>query len=223
MADEKRSYRKQRRALQEEETRRRITESAVELHGTLGPARTSIVAIAEHAGVRRSTVYRHFPDEEALFTACSSHWAAENPPPDLERWKAIEEPGERLKTALEELYAHYRQTERMMDKVLRDEPRMPVLTQMLGPYRAYLVEARDTLMEGREVPGDDRERVLAAISHALAFSTWRSLTRDEGLADLDAVGLMRALVEVACVASEQRVRCGLDMRAEPGTGQLRRA
>ncbi len=197
MTDEKRPYRKQRRAQQEEETRRRITESAVELHGTLGPALTSIVAIAEHAGVRRSTVYRHFPDEETLFTACSSHWAADNPPPDLERWAAIEEPGERLSTALEELYSHYRHTEPMMDRVLRDEPRMPVLTLMLGPYRAYLEEAREALMEGREVAGKDRELVLAAIGHALAFSTWRSLASDEGLADREAANLMVVCVRAA--------------------------
>ena len=71
MTVEKRRYEKKRRAELEAETRRRITETAVELHGTLGPARTSISAVAERAGVRRSTVYRHFPDEEALFHACS--------------------------------------------------------------------------------------------------------------------------------------------------------
>src|ERR1700745_351430 len=113
MTDEKRPYRKKHRAELEWRTRRRITESAVALHGTLGPAHTSISAIAEHAGVRRSTVYRHFPDEMALFAACSSHWRAANPVPDLDRWKAVEHPDERLRTALEELYAHYRRTERM--------------------------------------------------------------------------------------------------------------
>ena len=50
MTDEKRPYRKQRRAELEEATRRRITESAVALHGTLGPSQTSLSAIAAHAG-----------------------------------------------------------------------------------------------------------------------------------------------------------------------------
>ena len=86
MADQKRMYRKRRRADQEEQTRLRITESAVELHGTLGPARTSMSAIAEHAGVRRSTLYRHFPDEVAVFAACSAHWSALHPPPDITVW-----------------------------------------------------------------------------------------------------------------------------------------
>src|SRR5689334_9601108 len=98
MSDQKRPYRMQRRAELEEQTRLRITESTVELHEELGPARTSISAIAERAGVRRSTVYRHFPDEEALFAACSSHWRTANPPPDPGAWAAIDDPAERTET-----------------------------------------------------------------------------------------------------------------------------
>ena len=116
MSDQKRPYRKTRRAELEEQTRRRITESTVALHEELGPARTSISAIAERAGVRRSTVYRHFPDEEALFAACSSHWRAANPPPDPGAWAAIEDPAERTEAALRELYAFYGRTEAMYDE-----------------------------------------------------------------------------------------------------------
>src|SRR5204863_4119878 len=55
----KRPYRMKKRAELQERTRRRITESAVELHGTLGPSRTSISAVAAHAGVRRSRSEEH--------------------------------------------------------------------------------------------------------------------------------------------------------------------
>src|SRR5579884_2059820 len=127
MSDRKRSYRKTRRAELEEQTRRRITESTVALHQEVGPARTSISAIAERAGVRRSTVYRHFPDEETLFAACSSHWRALNPAPDPQAWAAIAEPGARTETALRELYAFYRRTEPMYTSLLRDEPLVPVV------------------------------------------------------------------------------------------------
>src|SRR6476660_8583516 len=105
MTDQKRPYRMKRRAELEQSTRRRITESAVELHGTLGPAHTTMSAVAEHAGVRRSTLYRHFPDEAALFEACGAHWAAANPPPDLAAWARIGDPEQRLAAALLELYA----------------------------------------------------------------------------------------------------------------------
>jgi AcrR family transcriptional regulator len=174
MADQRRPYRMKRRAELEELTRRRITESAVELHGTVGPSRTSISAVAERAGVRRSTVYRHFPDERALFAACTAHWTASNPVPDLERWAAIENPDERLRSALEELYAHYGRTEPMMDNILRDEATMPTVKQMFRGFRDYLVLAGETLMAGRRARGRTRRRARAAIGHALAFSTWRS-------------------------------------------------
>lgn len=194
MTTETRRYEKKRRAELEAETRRRITESAVELHGTLGPARTSISAVAERAGVRRSTVYRHFPDEVALFTACSTHFAESNPVPDLADWEAIADPDERLRTALDELYGYYRRTERMMDNLHRDSVTMPVVKRMFTPFREYLSAARETLIRGRAVRGRRRDTVRAAIGHALAYPTWRSLSREQGLDDEQATELMCKLV-----------------------------
>src|ERR1700716_4018125 len=107
MTDKKRPYRMKARAELQQRTRHRITESAAALHGTLGPSRTSMSAVAEHAGVRRSTLYRHFPDESALFEACTAHWVSEHPLPDSGSWAAVRDPGERLHRALTELYAYY--------------------------------------------------------------------------------------------------------------------
>jgi AcrR family transcriptional regulator len=200
MSDRKRQYRMKARAEQEAETRLRITESAVTLHGTLGPARTSVSAVAEHAGVRRSTVYRHFPDERALFGACSAHWAESNPPPDLGRWQAIADPDERLDTALAELYAYYRGTGGMLDKLLRDEAAVPVVGELMGGFHTLLGEATEILMRRRGLRGKASDRTRAAIGHALAFSTWQDLTGPQGLADAQAVKLMSRLV-AAAVAS----------------------
>jgi AcrR family transcriptional regulator len=197
MSDRKRPYRKRRRAELEAETRRRITESAVELHGTVGPALTSISAVAEGAGVRRSTVYRHFPDEVALFDACSAHWSAANPPPDLERWATIADPDERLAAALPELYAYYRRTETMPANLLRDEDEMPVLKERFAAFRQYLAQARQSLLRGRALRGRARGNVAAAIGHALSFTTWRSLAREQGLDDAGAAALMAHLVSTA--------------------------
>jgi len=197
MADEKRPYRMTRRAQAEKETRLRITESAVELHGTLGPAGTTISALAEHAGVRRATVYRHFPDEAALFAACSSHWLATNPFPDLAGWAGIKDEDQRLAHALGELYGHYRRNAQMMTNILRDEVAVPVLTQTLAGYRQYLAAARDTLMAGRRLTGSPHRRVQAAIGHALAFSAWHSLAIDQGLEDVEVARLMCLLIWAA--------------------------
>src|SRR5919206_4157116 len=197
MSDEKRTYRMKRRAELEEQTRRRITESAVALHEELGPAQTSISAIAERAGVRRWPVYRHFPDEEALFDACSSHWRAANPPPDPQAWAAIEDPAARTETALRELYAFYGRTHAMWTSLLRDEPLVPFIQQQMRLFAGYLDSIQQLLMMGRGRRGRAARRTRAAVGHALAFATWRSLAREQGLSDDDAVALMRGLVEDA--------------------------
>jgi AcrR family transcriptional regulator len=184
----------QRRAESQQQTRRRITESAVELHGTLGPSRTSMSAVAAHAGVRRSTLYRHFPDEAALFDACTAHWASANPPPDLAAWSTVDDPDERLALALGELYAFYRQTETMLENLLRDEVTVPIVRERFAALRGYFAAAQDTLMSGRRLRGAAKLRARAVIGHAIAFSTWKSLVREQGLDDGAAVELMRALV-----------------------------
>jgi AcrR family transcriptional regulator len=197
MPDETRSYRMKGRAESQQQTRRRITESAVALHGSLGPSRTSISAVAAHAGVRRSTVYRHFPDEAALFDACTAHWAAANPPPDLGALSKIEAPEERLLVALTEIYGFYGRTERMLENLFRDQATMPIVQERFAALRAYFASARDTLMLERKLRGPIRRRTRAAVGHAIAFSTWRSLVREQGLADADAAALMCGLVATA--------------------------
>jgi AcrR family transcriptional regulator len=190
MTDQKRPYRMKARAELQQRTRQRITESAVELHGTLGPARTSMSAVAEHAGVRRSTLYRHFPDEAALFVACSSHWMAQHPLPDLERWAAISDPGERLQTALTELYAYYGDAEPMLSNILRDVDVMESVQKQFALVRRYMQAAHETLMTGRRGRGRSNRSARAAVGHALAFTTWRSLVREQGCSTNQAVDMM---------------------------------
>ncbi len=197
MSDKTRSYRMQRRAESQEQTRLRITESAVELHGTVGPSRTSISAVASLAGVRRSTVYRHFPDEAALFDACTAHWSAANPPPDLGAWAGIDDPEERLGVALGELYAFYRRTESMLDNLFRDEMTVPLVRERFAAFRDYFAAARGALMAGRKLRGRARRRTQAALGHAIAFSTWKSLTQEQGLTNAEAASLVAALVRAA--------------------------
>jgi AcrR family transcriptional regulator len=186
-----------RRAESQQQTRQRITESAVQLHRTLGPARTSMSAVAAHARVRRSTLYRHFPDEAALFDACSAHWAAANPPPDLAAWSIVDDVDERLARALGELYLYYGRTEDMLENLFRDEATVPIVAERFAAFRSYFTAARDTLMTGRSVRGAARLRTEAALGHAIAFSTWKSLVREQGLDDATAAKLMSTLVGAA--------------------------
>ncbi|HKN45936.1 MAG TPA: helix-turn-helix domain-containing protein, partial [Propionibacteriaceae bacterium] len=108
-----RPYQLRARADSMDRTRSKITRAAIELHGSIGPAATTMSAVAERAGVTRASLYRHFPNEEALFNACSAEWRSANPAPDPGQWAAIPDPRNRLKTALPALYGWYRSSEAM--------------------------------------------------------------------------------------------------------------
>ncbi|HEU5277656.1 MAG TPA: helix-turn-helix domain-containing protein [Gaiellaceae bacterium] len=192
-----RTYELKRRAERQEETRRRIVAAAVELHTTLGPARTTVQAIAEQAGVTRPTVYAHFPDARSLLEACSGHVRATTPPPDPTHWRSIVGPSERLETALRELYGYYERLEPLLENVQRDAAVMPLVAEM-NAYRArYLGEIRDLLLKTWPTRGRARARLRRAIGHALEFRTWQSLVRRQGCATDEAVQLMVAFASAA--------------------------
>jgi AcrR family transcriptional regulator len=182
-----RKYEQRTRAASAADTRRRIVEATVALHASVGPARTTISAIAERAGVQRLTVYRHFPEEAELFAACSAHWLAGSPPPDPAVWSGIADGDARLTAALAAIYAWYRGNEGMLANAERDAPALPALAAAPDPS-AYLQPVRDGLARGAD---------RAAVGHALAFSTWRSLTREQGLTDAAAAALMVRLAAAA--------------------------
>jgi AcrR family transcriptional regulator len=190
-----RKYEMKRRARRQEETRRRITEAAVELHQDLGPANTTISALAERAGVQRLTVYRHFPDERSLLSACSSHYKAENPAPDPEPWSEISDPEDRLSRALAETYAYHRRTEPMMSKILRDAQVHTPTFEATIPYLQRWDRARYALVSGWGAEDQRLKTLLAALGHALDFWTWRSLVHERGLTDEEAVELMVGMVK----------------------------
>jgi AcrR family transcriptional regulator len=192
----KRKYELKKRAEQMGQTRLRITEAAIELHGTVGPSRTTLSAVADRAGVERRTLYRHFPNEADLFAACSAHYFAANPWPELGDWRAIRDPQRRLERALDELYAYYERTEPMFSNVLRDAEVVDFARDAVAPLRAYLEEAGEILITGRRVRGRTRQVLRGALRHTLAFSTWRSLSSN-GIGRSDAVKLMTAAVEAA--------------------------
>ena len=200
MTEQKRStnsrgYRKVKRADDEQRTRARIVDAAEELHGTVGPANASISAIAETAGVTRATVYRHFPDDEALFLACSGQWLARQRLPEPDAWKH-DDPWVQLRSGLLDIYRYYRAGEPMLTMIHRDFALVPerVREARLENEGVWL----ETLLQG--LPGARRAACRAAVSHAASFGTWRSLALDNGLTDRTAVNLMVAMVQAAATA-----------------------
>lgn len=193
----RRRYELKERARRQEETRRRITEAAVELHGTIGPARTTISELARLAGVQRMTVYNHFATDVDLFDACSSHWFLGHPPPDASAWAEIEDPGERIGVALRELYAYFRRNETMLGNVFRDAPLVPALGEIMERKWSPAVEAMvDVLVAGRAPAPAGVDLRRATLRLVLDFGTWRTLA-SSGLDDEDAARLAARFVDLA--------------------------
>lgn len=198
MSHESRPYVKRKRAWHEEQTRTRIAQAAVDLHGSVGPAFTTISAVAKRAGVRRATVYRHFADENALFAACSSLWLSQNPLPDIEPLRDIHDGEARLLAGLDLLYGYYRPNARMLTNVIRDAESSPALRKTLDGFNAWLEGLESVL---RERLNDENEQDVhlrdAATRHAISFIAWRALCIHQGLTDDVARDLMVRMVLAA--------------------------
>ncbi len=201
----KRKYEQKKRADDMARTRQKITEAAVDLHGTIGPARTTTSAVADRAGVQRHTVYRHFPTDADLFGACSGHFFKKNPWPDPEPWRKIRDPRQRLATALDELYAYYEGTEPMFSNVLRDADLVEPLRPTLVPMQAILARTAEILMVGWGARGRRKQVLAGAINHAIDFHTWRSLAEGSQISRAEAVELVAAMVESAAGPSRSAV------------------
>lgn len=188
------AYELKRRAKRMRETRDRIAKATAELHGIVGPARTTVSAIAERAGVDRVTVYRHFPDDLSLYRACLDHMRKVNPWPDPANWRAVD-PLERLRLALKDVYAYYRAVEPVWEKGMPDLPHLPALQEADAPMFEHFGAFPVALDPGWKSRGPRRARLRALIGHALDFTTWRSLVRNQGLEDDEAVEVMVKLAD----------------------------
>jgi AcrR family transcriptional regulator len=185
----KRKYELKRRAARQAETRNRIVEATVGLHTTFGPARTTISEIAHRAGVQRHTVYAHFRGERTLFDACSAHWASRHPIPDASGWSAVADPEERLRAALDALYAWYEGVEHDIAVFERDALVHEVTAGLVARRHEAIRSLVQTVLGG----WPRRKAVRAAIGHAFEFETWRSLVRRQGLTRAQAVDTMLSL------------------------------
>ncbi len=184
----------QRRLESVEQTRRRITAAAFELHATVGPAHTTVSAIADRAGVQRHTVYAHFPDLDTLYRACTEHGIRVTGMPGPVPWAATADPTDRLRVGLTELFAWYRANQRMLRNVLAEVD--PTATPATEPdlFDLQMASLSAVLEDGWTMADEGaRSTLQAVLAHAMAFDTWSSLTGG-GLSDEQAVDLLAAVV-----------------------------
>jgi len=186
--------------------------AALHLHGTVGPARTTVSDIAQLAGVQRATVYNHFPTDLTLLDACSSHWFSQNPPPDPAQWAEIPAPGRRAVAALTAMYEYYDRGREMLENVLRDATLVPALEEILRQKWWPLMEGIVQILaegwsspgvegrsaaEGATVPAAGQSgdiELRASLRVAVDFFTWQTLSAS-GLTNHDAARLAAAWVE----------------------------
>jgi AcrR family transcriptional regulator len=187
-----RTYTQKRRAEQQADTRRRIVEAAVALHGSVGPALTTVSMVAERAGVQRHTLYAHFPDERNLLLACSGLVFERDPLPDAGPWRAIKDPAERLRIGLRAIYDWYERNAKLTACVLRDAehhaPTREVTELRVGTAMAVYGEVLGAKLSAKQ---------RALLRLALSFFTWRTLARETGLKQGAAVAVMVQAIEQA--------------------------
>jgi len=124
--------------------------------------------------------------------ACSGMAYERDPPPDAEPWRGIADRRERLRAGLSALYAYYGRNADLIACVQRDAEYYPLTREIaalrFGPYRAAYQEVLGATLT-------PRQRAMLAL--ALSFFTWRTLTRDGGLAQDAAVEAMVRAVDGA--------------------------
>src|SRR5215210_958293 len=160
MSSQIRKYELKARAESQRETRNRIAKATAELHEEKGVAHTTVAEIARRAGVTRLTVYNHFADLSELLPACSAHYMALHPLPDLGSVFALEDAGGRARAALARLYGWYRETEPMFGKLFSDRASVPELDRFLeaNSDRA-IADLAGTLVAGFDGVGRRAERL----------------------------------------------------------------
>ena len=168
----KRDYRLGRRAEKQAETRQRIVRAALDLHSTLGPARTTVSQIAELAGVQRHTYYAHFPDERDLFMACSGLAMERDPLPDFKTLRAAPAGRERVRQGLKRLYDWYSRNNQLAACVLRDAEDHALTRE------AVELRMGPAFQEAAEVLGEDLgPHSHALLGVALSFQCWSNLAQ----------------------------------------------
>jgi AcrR family transcriptional regulator len=190
-ATKTRPYKLQKRAESRDQTRRRIVEAAVDLHCTVGPARTTVSQIAKRAGVQRHTYYAHFPDDRSLFLACSELALEAGPLPEVARLKYISAGRDRIRTGLELFYGWFGRNREHAACVLRDAADHALTREMVE------LRIAPAFHEAAEIMGEslsDRSRVMLGL--ALDFHCWRNLTETYDAADAAAL-MTDAIVRVS--------------------------
>jgi CheY-like chemotaxis protein len=158
--------------------------------------------VAGPGGVQRPSVYAHFPDGPAIFRAGTAHWLHLNPLPDHERWTAIASFDDRVETAIRDVHAWWERTADDLIPVMADMGRVAAMAEAIDFWRERTGDWVAAVLAGHGLRGRRRARTEAALRHALALETWRSLTAPDGMTPSEAVRLLSGFVRQAAAKGE---------------------
>jgi AcrR family transcriptional regulator len=178
-----RKYDMTRRASAAAQTRRRIVDATLELHGEQGIAATSWDDIATRAGVGVGTVYRHFPSLDELVPACGEVTREVLALPDPSVVDGT--PAERIERLVREAFAIYERGAPQL-RAIRSEPEVHANVAEAG---AEVEAALGALIDAAIGPSADRAVVRALID----LGTWQAL-RDQGLGQAEAVAAIAEIL-----------------------------
>lgn len=180
-----RAYRLGRRGEAAEETRRRIVRATFDLHAEQGIAGTTMIQIAERAGVSVGTVYHHFPTYADAIAACGAFTAQNVPQPDETLFDGAASRAERVSRLVHALFDYY---ERLPALASVREDR--ALADVLEHFAAE--EARLRLALSAKAIGASTRTRKAAVLAALADLDVRRAFMRQGMSSRDAAEAVAA-------------------------------
>jgi AcrR family transcriptional regulator len=188
-----RKYDMTRRASAVAQTRRRIVDATLELHGEQGIAATSWDDIAARAGVGVGTVYRHFRSLDELIPACGEVTSEVLALPDSQAvpslFDGLDAGEERIERLVREAFAIYERGAPQL-RAIRNEPDVhPNVAAVGEEVEASLDALVDAALEPFAINRSDRAVVRAMID----LNTWDALRAQE-LGQAEAVTAIAKMV-----------------------------
>ncbi|MEX2551749.1 MAG: TetR/AcrR family transcriptional regulator [Actinomycetota bacterium] len=158
------------------QTRQRIVEATVRLHGQNGIFGTSWKDIAREAEVAVGTVYKHFPSLDELVPACGELLMQRIEPPSPEDAANIigdaTDVRERLLRVTTALFAFYDRGGNHLENDLRERA-LPAVREWEQYQRDTIIHFLRTAL-GADTKLDDRLRLAAAVLDFRSYSAMRA-------------------------------------------------
>ncbi|MHC5020107.1 MAG: TetR/AcrR family transcriptional regulator [Planctomycetota bacterium] len=189
-----RRYDASRRRAQAQRTREQILDAAVELHGQ---GVTAYEPLADAAGVSVATVRKHFPNKEALFEGCTSHFFAALEAPRLDDAAALRDPAARLALVVAEMCRVHEASHDLAFLAAAESANSPTLAGALKHFGRVVEAAAGAILDGPGLTKRVRTAGRPRLRALLDSFTYRSFRVSTGL---DAAAVQRELTLLIALA-----------------------